>query len=87
MFASLGAGRSQGTCVQAVRIMRMLQALETGQEFTLEAFAKRFSITPRQVRRDLNCLEDGGYRVVRRLGPEGQTAYKRNQNKRFFSLE
>ena len=87
MFGSLGAGRKPGTCTQAIRLMRMLQTLETGDEYTIDGFARRFAVTPRQVRRDLDCLERGGYPLVSRIGRRGQTAYKRQIGKRFFSLE
>ena len=67
-------GRSKGRYRQATRLLRILDYLR-GRHFgaTLEELAEEFRVTERQVRRDLDAIDEAGYATSMDLNAEGRT--------------
>lgn len=65
-------GRKGGSYKQAARVLRLLDALRRHVGLTIAEIAADFEITERQVRRDLDAIEEAGYALDRTIDDEGR---------------
>ena len=74
-----GAGRKRGKAKQAVRCIRMMMRLVTARHgYWISTLADEFSVSERQVRRDLDVLEEAGVMIDReRMDPFQVVIYGR----------
>jgi predicted DNA-binding transcriptional regulator YafY len=71
------AGRKAGNYAQAHRILNLLESLRSRRYgATYVALAEEFSVTERQIRRDLEVIDDAGYDLKREIGGDGRVAVK-----------